>query len=174
MWEIPGNLLTGDDYRIRIFQEDPVFIEDLSDNYFSIYHKDDIFAAWDGYGVWLHASETEKWQQLTSHDAVQVTAGDFDGDGKDDLIGWWDSLGIWVQYSDDGSWEKIFNSDNLLWLGSGDMNGDGMADIIGSWNIGVWCRDSKTGTWNRIHKTPAQMVAAGDFDHDGMDGAVAQ
>jgi len=131
--------------------------------------KKDLIGSWAGLGIYYRNSNTKAWTYLASP-AIQVVAGDMDGDGKDDLIGLW-SDGAWVKYSATGSWLRLASP--ATWIAAADMNGDGRADLLGIWESTVYLRDSVSGSWSTL-TTGATRIAAADMDGDGKADLVGQ
>jgi hypothetical protein len=132
--------------------------------------RKDFIGTWSGFGVYYRDSVSGIWYKITSP-AQKITAGDLDGDGADDLIGIWpDSEGTWVRFSG-STWAKI-DAANADWIGVGDMNGDGRTDFIGTYSsLGVYYRDSLTGSWVK-YTAPAEQITAGDLDGDRTDDLI--
>ncbi len=69
--------------------------------------------------------------------------------------------------------DAIPDKGNVLIVNNGDIAGDLRDDFIGTWaGDGVYYRNSISGTWVTINKTPAMKITAGDLDGDGKDDPI--
>jgi hypothetical protein len=71
-------------------------------------------------------------------------------------------IGIYNIYIEDGG-EVVSREESFVVVE--------LHDIMGSWPSGVWYRNSETGLWVKI-TTPANSLAAGDIDADGIDDVI--
>jgi hypothetical protein len=127
----------------------------------------DFLGAWNN-GVYYRNSITGTWVLMEPSVAIQVAAGDLDGDGKTDLIGIFpNDPGVWTKRSSTNTGLRL-DSLTPSWIAVGDMNGDGRPDLLGTWpGSGVYYQDSATGTWVLLEPSIASQVVAGDLDGDG-------
>ena len=135
-------------------------------------------------GIAFTTSRWGKWDTAVNSVPVtwvDVSVGDFNGDGRADIAGrstigqWWVNIskgttfGFAVSY---GSWSTTTTWSNVS---VGDFNGDGRDDIIGRNTIGQWWVAEATGTkfTNKLLGTWASPqsqwseVLVGDFNRDG-------
>jgi len=130
----------------------------------------DLVGIWDG-NIWRRYAATGSWVLIAGAGAVQVAAGDLDGDGLDDLVATWPNSGVWVRYSLTGNWASLSTAVPQS-IASGDLDGDGKSDVLGVFDGKIWCRYSTSRSWVLVGGTGAKQVAAGDLDGDGLDDLI--
>lgn len=140
-----------------------IFIVKLSTNPSTYSH---LIGCWPNLGLWYRDSITKKYTKLSEYEPLQITCGDFSGDGQDDLIGWFD-FGIWVWYSQKNYWEKLqINTTGLSSISAADFNGDGVDEMLGSWDVGTWYYDFVAKKWHKFVNSKFDKIATGYFDDD--------
>jgi Leucine-rich repeat (LRR) protein len=123
-------------------------------------------------GTWHRNSMDGFWTKWTNHTALDLSAGDINGDGQEDLIFVMESLELWVYYRNVNQWVKIANCPGFRSVACGDITGDGFDDIILSDlnnNLnGVKYYDFHTRAWELINSTACRDLSVGDFNGDGV------
>jgi hypothetical protein len=132
-----------------------------------------LVGSWPDLGIWSYGLILNNWIRLSKSEAFKLILADRLGNGQDDLYCWfkndfWNE--IWLQ-DDQGIWKKQnINCQSLIDFEIIDFNHDHLADFIGSFNgIGLWMRDEKNQSWQRLSRLTPLKITAGDFNKDGKN-----
>lgn len=156
--------------------------------------RQDVVGRTAGGGWWVGLSDpatgelfSERWALWsTAVDWLDVSTGDFNGDGRDDIVGRTAQGGWWVGLSTGDSFQSHFWgrwSPQLDWrnVQVGDFDGDGVSDVIGQLPTGTWwvARSNRSGftstAWGRWSpNVDWRDIQLGDLNGDGRDDLIGR
>ena len=113
------------------------------------------------------------WIKVHATSALDIAAGDLDGDGRNEAIATFLGTGIWARYQNSSPWVRLHTATPLR-LVTGDLDGNGQDDLLADFlGDGFYALMNDTRTWVKVLEHIPLAFTTGDLNGDRKDDTIA-